>query len=101
MIRGMIANLREHRLPAELSARFHRTLAEMILRIARLSGLPNVVLSGGCFQNESLLTHTVRLLKREGYSPFWHQRIPPNDGGIALGQVAAMTMEIPNPWKRE
>jgi hydrogenase maturation protein HypF len=48
-----------------------------------------VALSGGCFQNERLLRLTVGHLREAGLQPVWHQRIPPNDGGIALGQIAA------------
>ena len=48
-----------------------------------------VVLSGGCFQNRYLTERTVRRLQAEGFQPYWHQRVPPNDGGIALGQIVA------------
>jgi hydrogenase maturation protein HypF len=48
------------------------------------------VLSGGCFQNRYLLERTIDRLQAAGFRPVWHQRIPPNDGGIALGQVAAV-----------
>ncbi len=44
---------------------------------------------GGCFQNRYLTERTVRRLQAEGFRPYWHQRVPPNDGGIALGQVIA------------
>ena len=54
-------------------------------------GEPQVVLSGGCFQNVYLTERTVNALRNEGFRPYWHQRVPPNDGGISLGQaVAAM-----------
>jgi hydrogenase maturation protein HypF len=46
-------------------------------------------LSGGCFQNRYLAERTVTRLRAEKFQPYWHQRVPPNDGGIALGQVAA------------
>jgi len=45
------------------------------------------VLTGGCFQNRYLTERAVGRLRAEGFRPYWHQRIPPNDGGIALGQV--------------
>ena len=48
-----------------------------------------VALSGGCFQNRYLTERTIRRLREEGIRPYWHQRIPPNDGGIALGQIVA------------
>jgi hydrogenase maturation protein HypF len=48
-----------------------------------------VVLSGGCFQNRVLVERTVARLEARGFRPYWHQRFPPNDGGIALGQAYA------------
>ncbi len=73
----------------DLAARFHRTLAAAIVAVARKFEVPRVVLSGGCFQNRLLLELAVDGLREAGFSPFWHQRIPPNDGGIAPGQVFA------------
>ena len=49
-----------------------------------------MILSGGCFQNRYLTEYTVKRLKEESFHPYWHQRIPPNDGGIAVGQIGAM-----------
>jgi hydrogenase maturation protein HypF len=46
-----------------------------------------VVLTGGCFQNRYLTEHAVRALRAAGFRPVWHRRVPPNDGGIALGQA--------------
>jgi hydrogenase maturation protein HypF len=57
--------------------------------MARASGLTRVVLSGGCFQNRYLTERTVSRLRAEKFQPYWHQRVPPNDGGIALGQIFA------------
>jgi hydrogenase maturation protein HypF len=57
--------------------------------VARRLREPRVVLSGGCFQNKCLLEGSVRRLREEGFQVFWHQRIPPHDGGLALGQVMA------------
>ena len=72
-----------------ISARFHRSLAEIIIAVARRVALERVALSGGCFQNRFLTERTVRRLEAEGFRPYWHQRIPPNDGGIAVGQIFA------------
>ncbi|HZR16884.1 MAG TPA: carbamoyltransferase HypF, partial [Verrucomicrobiae bacterium] len=72
-----------------ISARFHNMLAEAIVQVARKTGLPSVVLSGGCFQNRYLSERTIQRLTQEGFRVYWHQRIPPNDGGICLGQVIA------------
>ncbi|MEO8285211.1 MAG: carbamoyltransferase HypF [Chloroflexota bacterium] len=73
----------------QIAARFHNTLAEMIVAVARLVNEPTVVLTGGCFQNAYLIQRAVRRLQEEGFRPYWHQRVPPNDGGIALGQIVA------------
>jgi len=72
-----------------LSAKFHNALAEAIVTVARYFGQPRVVLSGGCFQNQYLTERVVRQLQHEHFQPCWHQRVPANDGGIALGQIAA------------
>ena len=72
-----------------ISAKFHNTLVEAVVNVADKVGEHQVVLTGGCFQNRYLTERTVRRLQEEGFRPYWHQRVPPNDGGIALGQVFA------------
>jgi len=74
---------------AEISAKFHNALAEAIVSVAQRIGERRVVLTGGCFQNRYLTERAVARLRAEGFQPYWHQRVPPNDGGIALGQVVA------------
>jgi hydrogenase maturation factor HypF (carbamoyltransferase family) len=79
----------EHSLPvAEISANFHHALVEAIIAVARRTGERCVALSGGCFQNKYLTERAIRRLREEGFCPFWHRHVPPNDGGIALGQIA-------------
>jgi hydrogenase maturation protein HypF len=78
-----------------VSARFHRTLAEFIVAVAEHTSLERVVLSGGCFQNCFLTECAVQRLEAAGFRPYWHQRIPPNDGGIAVGQIAAALRSQP------
>jgi hydrogenase maturation protein HypF len=73
----------------EIAAGFHNTLAEGIVAVARRFAPTRVALSGGCFQNRYLLERTVTRLRAEQFQPYWHQRVPTNDGGIALGQVLA------------
>ncbi len=86
---------RRHQVPiATISARFHNTLAEAIVRVAQHIGESRVVLSGGCFQNRYLTERTIRRLEQEGYRAYWHQRVPPNDGGIALGQLYAAGVRV-------
>ncbi|MCL4703636.1 carbamoyltransferase HypF [bacterium] len=72
-----------------IAAKFHNTLVEMIIAVARAVREQKIVLSGGCFQNKYLTERAVVRLREKGFKPYWHQRVPPNDGGIALGQVVA------------
>ena len=72
-----------------LSAAFHNALVEIIISIARRISQERVVLSGGCFQNKYFSERTIDRLRSEGFRPYWHQRVPPNDGGIAFGQIVA------------
>jgi hydrogenase maturation protein HypF len=77
----------------EIAARFHNALAESVIAIAARAGRAQVALSGGCFQNRYLLERIVTRLREESFQPYWHRRVPPNDGGIALGQIAAAWRE--------
>jgi hydrogenase maturation protein HypF len=71
-----------------IAIRFHNTLAVAIAEVAERIGEKRVVLTGGCFQNRILTDRTVGRLESQGFRPYWHQRVPPNDGGLALGQAA-------------
>jgi hydrogenase maturation protein HypF len=77
-----------------ISRRFHNTLSEIIVAVARCGEERRIVLTGGCFQNRYLTERTVHRLEREGFRPYWHQRVPPNDGGIALGQAVAVAKQM-------
>jgi hydrogenase maturation protein HypF len=90
----MIAALLEDHDAAAISAKFHNTLAAMIVAVAEQVGEPVVALSGGCFQNRSLLERAIRRLRGAGFQPYWQQQIPLNDGGIALGQIVAAAREL-------
>ena len=57
------------------------------IKIAHKIGHKKIVLSGGCFQNAVLLERVINKISKNGYKVYRHQRIPPNDGGISLGQV--------------
>ncbi len=89
MIDKLISDMRAEIPVWGLAARFHNTLAEGITRVAEFVREEKVVLSGGCFQNKYLLEHTIDRLRSAGFRPYWHQRVPPNDAGIALGQIMA------------
>jgi hydrogenase maturation protein HypF len=70
-----------------IAARFHNALANWIAAVATRTGLRQVALSGGVFQNSYLVERASALLERRGYQVYTHQRVPANDGGIALGQA--------------
>jgi hydrogenase maturation protein HypF len=89
MISEILIDLRRGISPSIISAKFHNTLADIIVEVARQVVTPKIVLTGGCFQNRYLLEQAVQRLSQAGFKPYWHQRVPPNDGGIALGQIAA------------
>ena len=74
---------------SKASLRFHNMLVEMGVEVAKQIGERKVVLSGGCFQNKYLTERFIHRLREAGFQPYWHQRVPPNDGGIALGQIMA------------
>jgi hydrogenase maturation protein HypF len=95
MVKDILADVKSRLPVGVISAKFHNTLAEVIVAVARRAGLAQVALSGGCFQNRYLTEKTAARLEQEGFRPYWHQRVPPNDGGIALGQIVAAFMELP------
>ncbi|MFP3898424.1 MAG: carbamoyltransferase HypF [Dehalococcoidia bacterium] len=74
-----------------ISARFHNTVAQMANEMCQLiadeTGITQVVLSGGVFQNRLLLRRVVGLLQGSGFQVFAHRQVPCNDGGISLGQA--------------
>jgi len=73
--------------PGAISAALHAGLAAAIVVVARRIGIPRVALTGGCFQNARLTETSIGALRAAGFEPIWHRRVPPNDGGIALGQA--------------
>jgi hydrogenase maturation protein HypF len=90
-IRELVVARRNGAAPANLAARFHATLAQAIgaacVRVRSGEKLNRVCLSGGSFQNMRLLEETVSRLERAGFEVFWQSAIPPNDGGLSLGQA--------------
>ena len=74
-----------------IGARFHKTMAEAAIelcgRARQSTGLNEVVLSGGVWQNDILLGMVYAGLRKNGFAVFLHKRVPTNDGGLALGQA--------------
>ncbi|HUE22753.1 MAG TPA: carbamoyltransferase HypF [Bryobacteraceae bacterium] len=94
-IERIVAEVRARMPAAVIAARFHNTVAEAIVEVCRRlragETLNRVCLSGGTFQNMKLLVRTLAGLRRLGFEVFIHAQVPPNDGGIALGQAVIAT----------
>jgi hydrogenase maturation protein HypF len=92
MLRQIVSEISAGRPPRMVSRCFHDSVAYMIeavcSKVRERNGVDKVCLSGGAFQNVTLLSATVPLLRRSGFRLFLHSQVPPNDGGLSLGQAA-------------
>ena len=96
MLKAVVDNVQSGADRKIISARFHNTLIAAAVDVVQRVGRKKVVLSGGCFQNKRLTEGLVGRLRAAGFQPYWHQNIPPNDGGISLGQaVCAAFKDLP------
>ncbi len=95
---ALIYDLQSGVTKATIAAKFHNTIAEIIVELCQVicdkTGITQVVLSGGVFQNRLLLRKAVSLLEAGGFTVFTHRQVPCNDGGISLGQAV-----IANFWE--
>jgi hydrogenase maturation protein HypF len=80
--------------PSRLAAFLHNALAVGSLEIGRRAGLNTIVLSGGCFQNRLLAERVTVLFERDGFRVLAHRRVPPSDGGLAVGQIWAAMLRL-------
>jgi hydrogenase maturation protein HypF len=87
MIQAIIQDMRSKMTPGSISLKFHNTLIEAALPIIKKIGIRNVLLTGGCFQNQYLAERMIHRIAEEGFVPYWHHDIPPNDGGLCVGQA--------------
>jgi len=91
VLTAVVADLRAGTAPALVAARFHSAVADLVRRCCALArdraGLTTVALTGGVFANTLLAEATARLLRQDGFTVLRHRRVPPNDGGLALGQI--------------
>ena len=87
-IRELAHELRRGTSRAHLAARFHATVAAAIRHSCVRLDRRTVVLTGGCFQNRRLVEQATTWLEHDGFEVLVHRRVPPNDGGLALGQAA-------------
>ena len=76
------------------AAKFHNTLAKISVAIAQQANQKMIVLSGGCFQNARLTEKVFIELTNAGFTVHCHQNVPPNDGGLAVGQLHAASFLI-------
>ncbi len=83
--------LRSGEKPEQIATRFHNTIADIVLKVCikirEKYKIDKVILSGGVFQNKTLTKESVKLLKRLNFAVYTHSAVPPNDGGVSLGQA--------------
>ena len=98
MIRAIVADLQHGVSLPQIAGRFHRTVAELLaaacLRAREQTGLGSVALSGGVFQNRLLLEQLVARLAVLEFQVYINRRVPPNDGGLSLGQAASAAAQL-------
>ncbi|HPP12474.1 MAG TPA: carbamoyltransferase HypF [bacterium] len=97
LVRSLVEELSSSVSPEVVAGRFHETVAWMILvtcqALREKTGLAEVALSGGCFQNRLLLLRSEQLLGESGFTVYTHHLFPPNDGGISLGQAVVAAFQ--------
>jgi hydrogenase maturation protein HypF len=87
MLAAMVETKRDGAAAETLAAAFHEGLVEAIVAVAKRLDIERVLLTGGCFQNARLTERAVARLRVAGFDPYWHHQVPPNDGGLAVGQA--------------
>lgn len=91
IIRSVVRSIQNNESFSKISSRFHTTLIQIYLEVAKEArnetGIDQIVLSGGVFQNMILFEHTILALKKENFKVYTHSQVPTNDGGISLGQA--------------
>lgn len=91
LLRAVVVDVRDGAPPGLIGARLHRAVARLIVDLAIAFEKPTVALTGGVFQNALLLRMAVDELRTNGIDVLTHRHVPPNDGGIALGQILVGT----------
>jgi hydrogenase maturation protein HypF len=97
-LQAVIGDVRSNTPIATISAKFHNGLAQGVVNVCQAAqaqfNLNTVAVSGGVWQNMTLLTKTIPLLEQAGFKVLIHQQVPTNDGGIALGQATIASKTI-------
>ena len=87
LLSAIVTDVRDGVPAGIIGARFHHAVADLVVAVATSAETPLVALSGGVFQNAMLLQLATHALRAKGFEVITHRRVPPNDGGIALGQL--------------
>ncbi len=85
-----VLSLLEEKDPVRVATRFLNSLARTVLAVAERAGVGRICLSGGVMQNDPLVSGIKELLTGAGFEVYTHRKVPPNDGGLSLGQVARL-----------
>jgi hydrogenase maturation protein HypF len=92
VMRAVLDDVRAGTSASIVAARFHNAVAALVAQVCGVlrdeTGLNEVALSGGVWQNMTLLAKTLDRLRAGGFTVYVHRLVPPNDGGLALGQAA-------------
>lgn len=98
IVRAVVRDVQKGTEVATIAARFHHAVAAMVTEICQrlraVTGLNEVALSGGVWQNVMLLERTLTRLEAIGFTVYTHRLVPPNDGGLALGQAVIANQRI-------
>ena len=93
-IEAILSDLRRGEEVGIMASRFHNGLVNAAVAVAQAVGESRIALSGGCFQNRRLTEQMAQALRVAGFEVLLHRQVPPNDGGISLGQVAVAAAQL-------
>jgi hydrogenase maturation protein HypF len=98
MIRAIVSDIQQGVPISSIASCFHRSIAALLATtcsgVRAQTGLNVVALSGGVFQNRLLIEQLVMLLEEMAFQVYINRRVPPNDGGISLGQIAVAAARL-------
>jgi hydrogenase maturation protein HypF len=101
ILEAVVRDIREEEITGMIGARFHKTIVDLSLDVCKRArmqtSLNEVALSGGVWQNQTLLNLVRDGLEGEGFTVYCHKQVPANDGGLALGQAVIANRQSPLP----